>query len=102
MKTKIVVFCVVTCLAVPVYAEFPERVTIGEMTIECRTVEEIRALGFECEDIPWQENAARVQIEAINACIARGPEFYRRLDKGFKALDFGEDAARVREWLDAQ
>jgi hypothetical protein len=33
-------------------AEFPEKVTIGDQTIECRTVEEIRKLGFECEDIP--------------------------------------------------
>ena len=39
------------------HAEFPEKVTIGDQTIECRTAEEIRKLGFECEDIPWGDRS---------------------------------------------
>ena len=81
------------------WGEFPKEVTITGRTIECRTAEEIRAIGLECEEMPWQENAARVYIEAMNAYVPASMEMQKKGDAGVKQLDFGEDTKAIAEHL---
>ena len=95
-------FLVLLFLSVPLCAraEFPEKVTIGDKTIECRTVEEIRKLGFECEDVPWKDNAARVYIEAMKVYV----EPSRKTEDRLLAISEGwgkpEDAKDVEKFFE--
>ncbi len=95
MRVLIAVFAALGMLCSVASAEFPEKVTIGDKTIECRTVEEIRKLGFECEDIPWKDNAARLHIEAMNAYRPQPEELYEPLRKALRDFDFGDTAEEM-------
>jgi len=100
MKRKIFLILALIFLPRLAYAEFPEKVTIRDRTIESRTVEEIRKLGFECEDVPWRDNAARVYIDAMNLYKDCSPELRDALAAAAKTLDFGEHAEEARRFLE--
>ena len=81
-------------------AEFPDTLTMGHITIECRTVEEIRRLGLECDDIPWKDNAARLYVEAVNAHTRPAKEVDDALRQGSKLLKFNNRREEIAEYLD--
>jgi hypothetical protein len=76
---------------------FPEKITVAGQTIECRTVEEIRKLGFECDEIPWQENAARVYVDAFNAYKRPADALERTLASFTRQLDFAGNEEEARK-----
>jgi len=100
MKRRMLLILALLLLSGLAHAEFPEKVTIGDKTIECGTVEEIRKLGFECEDIPWKDNAARLYIDAANAHKRPDRPLEDLLNKSATKLDFGgaeKEAAKYFE-----
>jgi len=100
MKRRMLLILALLCLPRLAAAEFPDKVTIGDKTIECRTVDEIRKLGFECEDIPWKDNAARIYIDAMNSYKAPSKELEDALSAATKTFDFGDHAEEARKFLE--
>jgi hypothetical protein len=98
MKRTLSILALVAVSQQAAWAEFPNEVTIRDVTIKCCTVAEVRVLGLDCEDIPWQENAARLWIEAINAYH---PAFQleRPMEKVRKDFVLGDKAAEIRAHL---
>lgn len=89
-------------LAPVAFAEFPKEITIGDKTFEVRQPAEMRKLGFECEDVPWKHNAARLYIEAMNAYqpVPEGLGTNRDILQALKALDLSAYDAEVKAWLE--
>lgn len=100
MKRWMLLVVVVVLVSGSSYAEFPETITIGDRTIECRTVEEVRKLGFECEDIPWKNNAARVLIDAMDLYKAPSRDLEGVLYNAARTFDFGKHAEEARKFLE--
>jgi hypothetical protein len=93
LPAALVFMALVACAA---YADFPKEIKIGEETVPCLSVEECRALGLSCEDIPWEENAASVYLQAMNAYEALPGKLEMAITVAAGKLDFTglEDDAR--------
>lgn len=91
--------------AAPSYAQSPDdspkTVTIAGQHYTPYRAEELRARGLDVPDVPFDENAAWVYIEAINA-LTKAPEDLREahdLAMDGKWPD-GEQGERLAEWLE--
>ena len=66
MKRFLIVLLFMMPAGAPTFCDFPAEITVRGQKTPCRSIAELRKAGFTIEDIPWNENAAKLIIEAIN------------------------------------